>query len=107
MWYEEKRIIDQLTRMLVSLVAYFKAESEVSINIVSHEGVSIGVLVVTLSDIIRLNLTDTDPNTVNSIRRIYSIDTIGENVTYIENKGAPRLVGIGPATPKYEKTDTQ
>lgn len=107
MWYEEKRIIDQLTRMLITLVPYIKAESEVLINIVSHEGASLGVLSVDLPLIIGLNLTDTDSDTVNSIRSIYRTDTIGENVTYVEKKGMPRLAGIGPTIPKLGKSDTQ
>ncbi|MDO8578476.1 MAG: hypothetical protein Q7R50_04780 [Dehalococcoidales bacterium] len=100
MWYEEKRIIDQVTRMLVTLTMYIKVESEISINIVSHEGVPIGSLSVDLPNIIGLNLTDTDPETVNRIRHIYKIDTIGEITTYVEKKGTPRFAGIAPAMPK-------
>jgi len=107
MWYEEKRIIDQLTRMLITLIPYIQAESEVSINIVSHEGASLGSLSVDFPNIITLNLTDTDPNTVNNIRSIYKTDTIGENITYVEKKGTPRLADVGPAMPKLGTSDTQ
>jgi hypothetical protein len=99
-WYEEKRIIDQLTRMLVTLIPYIQAESVVTINIVSHEGKSIGSLSVDLTSIVSMNLTDTDPATVNSIRHIYKTDTLGESVTYVEYKGTPRFAGIAPAIPK-------
>jgi hypothetical protein len=107
MWYEKKRIIDQLTRMLITLVPYIKAESEILINIVSHEGESLGALSVDFPVIVGLNLTDTDSDTVDSIRSIYKTDTIGENVTYVEKKGVPRLAGIGPTIPKLEKSDTR
>ncbi|MBI2831231.1 MAG: hypothetical protein HYX79_03135 [Chloroflexi bacterium] len=107
MWYEEKRIIDQLTRMLVTLIPYIKAESEVSINIVSHEGAPIGSLSVDFPNIIGLKITDTDPETVNNIRYIYKTDTIGETITYVEKKGTPRFVGIGPAMPKPGTSGTQ
>lgn len=75
--------------MLITLVPYVKTESEVYINIASHEGVSLGAISVNLSDIIRLNLTDTDPSTVNSTREIYKIGTVGETVMYVENKRTP------------------
>lgn len=105
MWYEEKRMIDQLTRMLVTLAPYVKAESEVLINVVSLEGASLGVLSVDLPVILDLNLTDTDPDTVDSIRSVYKTDTIGETVTYIEKRGVPRLAGIGPTISKLEKKE--
>ncbi|MFC1924596.1 hypothetical protein ACFLXA_04460 [Chloroflexota bacterium] len=107
MWYEEKRIIDQLTRMFITLVPYIKADSEVTFNIVSHEGELLGVLSVDLPDIVGLNLSDTDPDTVNSIRSVYKIDTVGENSTYVEKKGNPRFIGIGPAVPMPGASDTQ
>ncbi len=107
MWSEEKRIIDQLTRMLITLIPYIEAESEVAINIVSHEDVSLGSLSVDLPNIINLNLTDTEPETVNRIRYIYKTDTIGETITYVEKKGTPRFVGIGPTMPKPGTSDAQ
>ena len=106
MWYEEKRVIDQLTRLLVTLIPYIEAKSEVLINIVSHEGTALGSLSVDMPYIISLNLTDTEPKTVNSIRHIYKIDTIGENITYVEKKGIPRFAGTGPAMPKPGTSDT-
>lgn len=107
MWYEEKRVIDQLTRMIINLTPYIEAETEVSINIVSHDDSPLGSLSADLPNIISLHLTDTDPETVNRIRYVYKIDTIGETVTYVEKKGAPRFAGIVPAIPKPGTPDTQ
>lgn len=107
LWYEEKRIIDQLTRMLFILMPYFETDSEVSFNIVSNDNKPLGLLSVDLPNIIGLNLADTDPETVNKMRHVYKIDTIGETITYIENKGAPRFAGIGPAVPKPGTSDNQ
>jgi len=49
--------------------------------------------------------TDTEPETVDSMRRIYKTDTIKEAVTYVEKKGMPYFAGIAPAVPKPEKSD--
>jgi hypothetical protein len=103
-WYVEKRIIDQLTRMLITLVQYIKSDSQVLINIVSDNNEIVSQLSLDLGDLVKLNLKDTEPDTVNKIRHFYKVDTVGEALTYIEKKGFPRFAGIGPAMPKSGDT---
>jgi len=100
MWYEEKRVIDQLTIMLHHLIPYFEPQNEVSINVVSWEDVSLGSLITDFSTLIGLQLTDTKPETIEGIRNVFKIDTLGDCVTFVEKEGAPRFVGRGPAVPK-------
>ena len=100
MWYEEKRVIDQLTRMLHRLIPYFETQTEVSIYVVSSDDSPLGVLITDLSTISGLQLQNTNPETVESIRHVFKNDTLGDSVTYVEKKGEPRFIGIGPATPK-------
>ena len=99
MWYEEKRVIDQLTIMLHRLIPYFEIQSEVSIHVASPDDAPLGVLNTDFPTLIGLQLTNTKPETVESIRHVFKIDTLGDCVTFVEKEGAPRFVGKGPAMP--------
>ncbi len=102
MWYEEKRVVDQLTGMLHRLIPYFETKTEVSIHVVSWDDSPIGVLITDLSTISGLQLMNINPETVESIRHIFKMDTVGDSVTYVEKKGDPRFVGTVPSIPKPE-----
>jgi hypothetical protein len=99
LWYEEKRVIDQLTIMLHRLIPYFETQDEVSINVVSLDDASLGSLITDFRTLIGLQLKDTKRETVESIRQAFKIDTIRDCVTFVEKEGAPRFVGRGPARP--------
>ncbi len=99
MWYEEKRVIDQLTVMLHRLIPYFETQNEVSVNVLSSDDVSLGSLITDFRTLIGLQLKDTKPETVESIRHVFKTDTLGDCVTFVEKEGAPRFVGRGPARP--------
>lgn len=105
MWYEEKRVIDQLTRMLHLLIPYFETQTEVSIHVVSSDDSPLGVLTTDLSTISSLQLKNTNPETVEGVRHVYKTDTLGDSVTYVEKKGDPRFVGMGPTMPKPGMTN--
>jgi len=98
-WYEEKRVIDQLTRMLHRLIPYVETKSEVSIHVASLDDAPLGVLITDFPTIVGLKLTNAKPETVESIRYVFKIDTLGDCVTFVEKEGAPRWVGTGPAIP--------
>ena len=98
-WYEEKRVIDQLMMILHQLTPYFEAQNEVSINVLSCEGTSLGSLITDFSTFIDLQLEDTKPETVEAIRQAFKTDTLGDCVTFVEKEGTPRFVGRGPAKP--------
>ncbi len=100
MWYEEKRVIDQLTRMLHRLIPYFVSQTEVSIHVMSSDGTPLGVLTTDLSTVGGLQLQNTNPETVESIRHVFKTDTVGDSVTYVEKRGNPRFIGMGPRMPK-------
>ena len=100
MWYEEKRVIDQLTRMLHRLIPYFENKTEVSIHVVSWDDSPLGTLNTDFHTIIGLQLKNTNPETVEGIRYVFKTDTLGDSVTYVEKKGAPRFVEMGPVMPK-------
>lgn len=102
MWYEEKRVIDQLTALLHRLIPYFETKTEVSIHVVSWDDSPLGVLITDLSTISGLQLKNINPETVESIRHIFKADTLGDSVTYVEKKGAPRFFGMVPSIPKPE-----
>jgi len=99
MWYEEKRVIDQLTRMLHRLIPYVETQNEVSIHVASPDDAPLGVLVTDFPTIIGLQLADAKPDTVESIRHVFKIDTLGDCVTFVEKEGAPRFIGARPVTP--------
>jgi hypothetical protein len=100
MWYEEKRVIDQLTIMLHRLIPYFETQNEVSINVVSPDDVSLGSLITDFGTLVGLQLKDAKPETVESIRQVFQTDTLGNCTTFVEKEGAPRFVGRGPAPPE-------
>jgi len=100
MWYEEKRVIDQLTIILCRLIPYLEPKNEVFINVISWEDVSLGSLVTDFSTLIGLQLTDAKPETVESIRNVFKVDTLRDCVTFVEKEGTPRFVSRGPAMPK-------
>jgi len=99
MWYEEKRVIDQLTIMLHRLIPYFETQNEVSINVVSPNDVSLGSLITDFRTLIGLQLIDAKPETVETIRQVFKTDTLGDCVTFVEKEGTPRFVVRGPARP--------
>ena len=96
MWYEEKRVIDQLTIMLHRLIPYFETQNEVSIDVVSPDDVFLGSLITDFGTLIGLQLKDAKPETVESIRQVFKTETLGDCVTFVEKEGAPRFVGRGP-----------
>lgn len=102
MWYEGKGVIDQLTIMLHRLVPYLETQNEVFINVISSDDVSLGSLVTDFCILIGLQLTDTNPETVESIRQFFKTDTLGDYVTFVEKEGAPRFVGTRPVTPNNQ-----
>lgn len=98
-WYEEKRVIDQLMMILHQLIPYFEAQNEVSINVLSCDGASLGSLITDFYTFIDLQLEDTKPETVEAIRQAFKTDTLGDCVTFVEKEGTPIFVGRGPAKP--------
>ena len=99
MWYEERRVIDQLTIMIHRLIPDFDIQDEVSIDVVSPDDVSLGSLITDFRTLIGLQLKDAKPETVERIRPAFKTDTLGDCVTFVEKEGAPRFVGRGPAKP--------
>lgn len=85
--------------MLHRLIPYFETQSEVSIHVASPDDAPLGVLNTDFPTLIGLQLTNTKPETVESIRHVFKIDTLGDCVTFVEKEGAPRFVGKGPAMP--------
>lgn len=61
MWYEERRVIDQLTIMIHRLIPYFDIQDEVSIDVVSPDDVSLGSLITDFRTLIGLQLKDAKP----------------------------------------------
>jgi len=100
MWYEKKRVIDQLTMMLHRLMHYFETQSEVSIHVISQDDKPLGILIADFPTLIGLRLTNFDPETVESIRHSFKSDTIGASITFVKKEGAPKFFGNGPVTPK-------
>ena len=101
-WYEERRVIDQLTKMLHRLIPYFEDQNEVSFCITTIDNTPVGTLTTDFGTLISLNLSDTKSDTVESVRHNFKTDTLGDSTTFIEFEGAPRLVGIGPAISSEE-----
>jgi hypothetical protein len=96
-WYEERKVIDQLIEMLHRLIPYFENQNEVSFYITSIDNTPLGTLTTDFGTLIGLNLSDTKSDTVESIRHIFKTDTLGDITTFVEFEGAPRLDRIGPA----------
>lgn len=99
MWYEEKRVIDQLILILHRLIPCFETQNEVSIHVASPDDVPLGALITDFHTLIGLQLKDTKMETVESIRQVFKTDTLGDCTTWVEKEGAPRFVGTGPAIP--------
>lgn len=99
LWYEEKRVIDQLTIMLHRLIPYFNSQSEVSIHVISPDGKPLGVLATDFSTLISLQLTNFNPETVESVRHLFKIDTLVDCMTFVEKEGDPKYFGSQPVTP--------
>ncbi len=97
LWYEERKVIDQLVKMLYRLIPYFEDQNEVSFYITSIDNTPLGTLTTDFGTLIGLNLSDTKSDTVESVRHIFKTDTLGDSTTFIEFEGAPRLDRIGPA----------
>jgi hypothetical protein len=98
--YEEKRVVDQLIIMLNRLIPYFNIPSEVAVHVVSFDDLSLGSLLTDFDTINDLHLQDARSETVNGIRHVLKTDTLGDCMTFVEIKGAPRFVGQGPAKPR-------
>lgn len=100
MWYEEKRVIDQLIIMLHRLIPYFDSQSKVSIKVISWDDKSLGVLKTDFSTVIGLQLTNFNPEIVENIRHLFKVDTLADCTTFVEKKDEPIYVGSKPVTPK-------
>lgn len=99
MWYEKKRVVDQLTIMLHRIIPYVGAQSKVSIQVFSPDDKPLGELITDFPTLIGLCVTNFEPKTVESIRHAFKSDTLRNCVTFVEKKGAPRWVGTRPVTP--------
>ncbi len=106
MWSEEKRVIDQLTIMLHRLIPYFEPQTEMSIGVLSSDDKSLGSLSIDFRTLIDLQLKDAKPETVESVRQAFRIDTLGDCTTFVEKEGAPRFVGRGPAKSGKPESNT-
>lgn len=100
MWYEEKRIIDQLVIFLHRIIPYVEPDIKISIQVLSSNGEPLGALITDLPTIINLNLVSIKPEIVEGIRHIFKRDTLQDCVTFVEKEGAPKFVGISPSPPK-------
>ncbi|GAH93413.1 unnamed protein product, partial [marine sediment metagenome] len=101
-WYEERRVIDQLIKMLYRLMPYFEDQNEVSFCITSIDNTPLGTLTTDFGTLISLNLSDIKSDTVESVRHIFRNDTLRDSTTFVEFEGAPRLDRIGPAMSSQE-----
>lgn len=99
MWYEKKRVVDQLLIMLHRIIPYVEAQIEVSIQVFSPDDKPLGELITDFPTLIGLHVTNFEPKTVESTRHAFKVDTLGDCVTFVEKEGAPRWVGTRPVTP--------
>lgn len=99
MWYEKKRVVDQLTIMLHRIMPYVEAQSEVSIQVFSPDEKPLGELVTDFPTLTSLHVTNFEPKTVENIRHAFKSDTLGDCVTFVEKEGVPKLVGTKPVPP--------
>jgi hypothetical protein len=99
LWYEEKRVIDQITILLHQLVRYFETDSEFKIRIMSLDEALLGELATDSRAIISLRLPNYDPETVENIRHLFKMDTRKDCVTFVEKKGKPKYIGTRPVAP--------
>lgn len=99
MWYERKRVVDQLITMLYRLIPYVEAQAEVSIQVYSLDDKPLGELITDFPTLRGLHVINFEPKTVESIRHAFKVDTLGDCVTFVEKEGAPRRVGTRPVTP--------
>ena len=97
MWYEERRVIDQLTIMLYRLAPYFETLFEVSVDVASPDKTPLGRLVTDFDTLIGLRLPNAKAQTVDKIRHVFRQDTLGGSMTFVEMEGTPRFVGRVPA----------
>ena len=82
--------IDQLTIMLHRLIPYFETQNEVSIDIVSPDDISLGSLVTDFRTLIGLQLKDTKPETVESVRQVLK-PTLSELHDFCGKRGCPQI----------------
>ncbi len=99
MWYEEKRVVDQLIIILHCIIPYVEAQTEVFIQVFSPDDKLLGELITDLPTLIGLRVTNFEPKTVETIRHAFKADTLGDCVTFVEKEGVPRWVGTRPVTP--------
>lgn len=100
LWYEEKRVIDQIIIMLHQIMLYFEPVTEVSIRVTSLDNTLLGVLTTDFQTIINLRLANLEPRTVNNIRNIFKVDTLKDYTTFVEKKGTPKYIGAVAVKPK-------
>jgi len=105
-WYEERRIIDQLVSMLYQLTPYFALQSGVRVSVLSLADKRLGILVTNFRTISGLRLENNRPETIDKIRHLFTIDTLKEHTTFIEKKGTPKYMGTVPVKTKDQKRRT-
>ena len=79
--------------MLYRFIPYCKTQNEVYTNVVSpEEDISLGSLIPDFYILIGLQMKDTKPETVESIRQVFKADTLGNYTTFVEKAGTPIFV---------------
>jgi hypothetical protein len=99
-WYEKRRVIDQLVIMLYRLVPYFSTQTEVSIQVVSSENEALGELAIDFDTFSKINIKQINPRTIDSIRNYFRVDTLKQYITFVEKEGLPKWVGTTANSPK-------
>lgn len=97
-WYEERRVIDQLVPMLHELVAVLGHDCEIDIRLMRGAD-QLGELATYAETVRKLSMSEFTSATIDTIRNQFKVDTLGDSITYIEKKGTPRYIETRPVRP--------
>jgi hypothetical protein len=97
-WYEARRVIDQIVPMLYELVAVLEPDCKIAIKLI--EGTDqIGELATDATTVSKLPIAKFTSANIDAVRDRFAVDTLGGNTTFIEKKGTPRHIETRPVRP--------
>jgi hypothetical protein len=94
-WYEERRVIDQVVPMLYELVAVLDQDCEIDIRLIKGTD-PIGELMTDAGMVSKLPIREFSSTTIDTVRNRFKVDTLGDSITYVEKRGTPRHIETRP-----------
>jgi len=97
-WYEERRVINQVVPMIYQLVAVLEPDCEIALRFTKGTD-QIGELMTDATTVGNLSIGPFTSDAINTVRKSFKVDTVGDSITFIEKRGTPRYIETRPIRP--------